>query len=298
MDGEKLQHSLRNRFKNAGIGTQDTWIRFAIERLTVRLVACDEDDRLLYKGGMLWWLQREFREHARPTTDLDVHVHAKDGHVLSPEEVTDLFRTAVTHAHVDDGCHFEIKKSHPLRHTEDHEGLRVHMRCRIGKAVVDFHVDVGFGGRRPSWATRVKFDSMHPELEGVAILAYPMEYMVADKVHSITKHGERNTRVKDYHDLAVLAGMNLDENRLAEAVRVVFEDHDVAVPESVEDLPGLSPEFARRMQDDWVEWTVRSRRDHAVPADFWAVVGRVRVIAQRALDAGQAYAPPVPRFAA
>jgi len=298
MDGQRLTDSLRNRFKAQGIGTQETWIRFAIERLTVRLVAADEEERLLVKGGMLWWLKAALREHARPTTDLDVHVHAKDGHVLSSEEVGDLFRTAATHVQVNDGCTFEIKRTHPLRHTEDHEGLRVHVRCRIGKTAIDFHVDVGFGGRRPSWATKVKFDSMHPELEGVTILAYPLEYMVADKVHSIWKHAEKNTRVKDFNDLFVLASMPLDEDRLAEAVRVVFEDHDVAVPESVDALPGLGAAYAIRMQADWQEWTVRANRAHAMPADFRVVVGRVREIAARALEAGHGYAPPAPRFAA
>lgn len=275
VDGDGLADSIKQRAKARGIDPLEAMRRYAMERLIVRLRAADDGDRTVLKGGMLWWLTEKLRGDARPTTDIDIHFHEPVSH----EVVLKLIETA-GNVGVDDGCRFDFHGAKPLEHTGEHEGLRVKVRSWIGAKFVDFHIDVGFGGRRPAGIEPTAFDSMHPKVAGGSMLMVPLEYVAAEKLHAIVKLGMKNTRLKDYNDLFVMSGMKLDGERLAEAVMATFEDRVTDLPEALPE--GFSRAFAGKSANEWKGWLVASGRDGRMPGDFETVVRGVAAFAEKA----------------
>jgi len=277
--------SLRSHAKNRGINTLDFQARYVMECLLVRLDAVDEAEEMMLVGSMLWHLQPDLSAHGRPTRDIDLRLR----NVLEREQVADLFHRAVAAAPREDWCRFEIRLDHEgrekvtrLAHAGEHEGVRIELRGYLQadgeEAYVDFHVDVAFGQRRPSWAVRTPFRSLHPKVEGGAFLMCPLEYQAAEKLSAIHSLGLENTRLKDFNDLWLLAtgAARTDPARLAEAVRMVFDDRGQGIPDDVMAIPGLSLEYAEARQREWESWLLNSRRKGAMPADFAEVVFAVR----------------------
>lgn len=280
MDGRALRDSLKAHAKERGIDTLEFFRRFAMERLVVRLAEIDTDDRIAMKGGIIWLLNKELVAHARPTADLDVHFHAPKSHaeVIGLIEEARLFDAG-------DAVTFEVGKAHVLQHQGDHDGLRVYLRAWIGPARADFHVDVGFGGRKPAFIQKVEFGSLHPRLRGSSILMLPLEYIAAEKFAAVMQHGMGNTRLKDFNDLFVLADWKLDDDKLAEAVVFTFEDKGHTIPRG-ERTTGLTQAYAVAKQPAWTAWLRGARREDMMPADFGDVVEKVAAFADRSFLLG------------
>lgn len=285
MDGNRIAESIRQRAKAQGFDVLEAMRRYTMERLVVRLRQADEDGRIMLKGGLIWWLTESLRGHARPTVDIDIHLHEPEEHAA----VQDLLAAAGAVA-LDDGCRFEFHSPKRLEHTGEHEGLRVKVRAWIGTKYVDFHVDVGFGGRRPDGIEPTEFDSMHPKISGGSMLMTPIEYVAAEKLHAIVKHGMNNTRLKDYNDLMVISELDIDQNKLAEAVAITFEDRATPLPEFTPD--GLSAAYAEHRAEDWSGWLISSRRSGKVPSDFGEVVSAVAGFAETAFTKARNLSEP------
>jgi len=268
--GDQIAESIRQRAKNSGFDPLDAMRRFAMERFIVRLNEADNSQKIVLKGGMVWWLRPELAEHARSTYDVDIHLHIPESH----EDVVSLFQRA-QEIDCGDGCRYEFKKISKLEHTGEHEGLRVMIRGYIGSKFVDFHSDIGFGGTRPSNIAPSTFKSMHPRLSDGCIVMTPPEFVVSEKIHAIAKHGMSNTRLKDYNDLYVLSGFNLNIGELASAMETTFSDRDFDIPADASEMAGLSEEFAAQNQEQWDRWLVRANRSHKMPTDFKEVVEAV-----------------------
>lgn len=282
IDGNSIAESIKSRAKSQGVDTMEAMRRFAMERLIVRLKQSDQDERMVLKGGMLWWLTEHLREHARPTADIDIHFHEP----LTHDEVLQMLETT-SGIDVDDGCRFDFHHPKALEHTGEHEGLRVKVRAWLGERFVDFHIDIGFGGTRPDWLSETEFSSMHPKIPGGSMTMAPLEFVVAEKLHAIVKIGMKNTRLKDYNDLYVMSGMKFDQDRLIEAIRTTFADRVTDIP--AEMTAGFTEDYARQYQDQWVGWVSGARRKGKVPEDFGKVVNTVAEFASITFEISAEY---------
>jgi hypothetical protein len=268
--GDQIAESIRQRAKNTGIDPLESMRRFVMERFIVRLNLADKTDKVVLKGGMAWWLQPELVEHARSTFDIDIHLHVPEKH----EDVVALFKKAQS-IDCEDGCRFEFKKIRKLEHSGDHEGLRVMVRAFIGTKFVDFHSDIGFGGTKPSTLKTVNFKSMHPRVSGGSIMITPPEFVVSEKISAIIKNGTSNTRIKDYNDLFVLSNIHIDAADLVYAINTTFSDRKQELPYSIDEIAGLSQQYADANQAAWEKWLIQSNRTARMPGDFSPVVNRV-----------------------
>lgn len=268
--GDQIAESIRQRAKNSGFDPFDAMRRYVMERFIVRLNMADKADKVVLKGGMVWWLRPELAEHARSTYDVDIHLHVPEKH----EDVVTLFQSA-QEIDCQDGCRFEFKKIRKLEHAGDHEGLRVMVRAYIGTKFVDFHSDIGFGGTKPSNLAATSFKSMHPRVSGGSILMTPPEFVVSEKLSAIIKNGMTNTRIKDYNDLYVLSEIGIDGADLAYALETTFTDRDQDIPSDSGEVAGLTSEYALANQEAWERWLVQANRSTKMPKDFIEVVEKV-----------------------
>lgn len=143
----------------------------------------------------------------------------------------------------DDGITFDAASLvlEPIRATDEHVATRLLLPARCGKARLSLQVDVGVG------------DAVWPEpavqryptlLNAPApkVFAYERETVVSEKLEALVVLGDRNSRIKDFFDLHLLATTFVFDRRdLGESVRRTFARRQTPIPDVVP--IGLMPAY-------------------------------------------------------
>jgi type I restriction enzyme S subunit len=262
---------LINRSRESGEDFQFLLQRYAAERFLYGLGVSSHRDRFVLKGAMLFalWGGSVYRA----TRDLDFTGYGDP----SEEAVRQCFREICTQPVEDDGLAFDAStiRVEPILDEAEYNGVRVRFEARLGGARIPMQVDVGFGNAIEPAARDEEYPTL---LDGPAprIRAYPVEAVVAEKLHAIYRFGETNSRLKDFYDLYVLSEQfDFDAELLQRAVAATFERRATPIDST---LPaGLQPRFfaddARAGQ--WRAYLSRNGLPGA-PADFQVISERLR----------------------
>lgn len=201
-------------------------MRYVTERLLARLAASDVRDRFVLKGAALFVLWAD-RPH-RPTRDLDFLARGE----ADPATAVELVRRIVSTTTDPDGLTFDGDAivAKPIREAQAYPGLRVTIPVSLGKTRLRLQVDLGFGDAVEPRPRLVDY----PTLLGHAsprIKAYPREAVIAEKFEALVSLGIANSRMKDIHDLWVLAtGDPLDAETLRRSIEATFRRRGTAIP--------------------------------------------------------------------
>jgi Nucleotidyl transferase AbiEii toxin, Type IV TA system len=201
---------------------------FAIERLLYRLGSSPFADRFVLKGAMLFKLWSDVR--GRATWDLDLLGRGASG----VEDVAGVIREICGLA-VDDGIVFDVGTvvAEPIRAADEYAGVRVRLQAGLADARIPVQIDVGFGDA----VVPPPVLSTYPTLldqPAPRILAYPREAVVAEKLEAILSLGLTNSRIKDFHDVHLLAtSFAFEGPSLVRAIRSTFERRSTPWPEGV-----------------------------------------------------------------
>jgi hypothetical protein len=258
----RLLNGARERLED----TQFIIQRYSAERFLYRLGQSPHREQFVLKGAMLFTL---WGSVYRPTRDLDFTGYCKN----DLEAVLGRFREICAIAVEDDGMFFDAEtlRAVPIREEMEYGGLRVLFGAKLDRSQIRMQIDVGFGNDIEPAAIEV----LYPTLLGApppSIRAYPQEAVVAEKLHAMVVLGERNSRVKDFYDLHVLARQFAFEGeRLTRAIAATFERRRTGIGT----VPAaLTPRFFAEEGSRSVQWRAYLNRSGVTgaPADF-AVLG-------------------------
>ena len=165
----------------------------------------------------------------------------------------------------------------PIAEEKVYTGVRVTLRAGLDGARIPVQVDVGFGDAVTPEPQSVDYpvllDAPAPRLR-----AYPVETVIAEKLHAMIVLGLNNSRMKDFYDLKVIgARFTLEREALARALAATFDRRKTALPEG---LPvALGPEFANDegKQHQWAAFLLRNRLDDKKYSlvDYQAAIARL-----------------------
>jgi predicted nucleotidyltransferase component of viral defense system len=253
-----LSHSVQVRLvrhaKVLGVDAQLILTRYATERLLYRLSCSPYAGRFVLKGALLLivWLG----EAIRPTRDADL-LGVGD---LAGEALADVFREICEAEVPPDGLVFdgESIRVAPIRREDAYGGYRVTLRTTLGLARLRVQVDVGFGDAvtpEPEWLEYpTLLDMPRPRLQ-----AYPVEAVVAEKVHAMILLGSKNSRMRDFFDIHALAQKcPFDGSRLSHALRATFTRRRTVIP--VDAPIAITPAFAQ-VEGKRAQWDGFVRRN-------------------------------------
>jgi len=237
-----LAHSVHVRLiahaRAIGVEPNLVLTRFSTERFLYRLSRSPYADRFVLKGAllMLFWLG----ETIRPTRDVDLLGFGD----LSDASVARTFKEICTAAVEPDGIEFDPSSVRVvlIRLEDAYGGKRVTLAGRLGPARLCVQADVGIGDAvtpEPEW---IEYPSLL-EFPRPRLRAYQPETTIAEKLHAMVVFGSKNSRMRDFFDIQVLARHQaFTGDRLAQAVRATFERRGTPLP--VELPIALTPEFA------------------------------------------------------
>lgn len=157
-------------------------------------------DAFLLKGAMLFVLWRG-NPH-RPTKDLDLLGFGDP----TPEEVAKRIAD-IAGVPCDDGVVLDSGtiETERIKEDADYEGVRIRLLARLEQAKVRIQIDVGFGDAVTAEPPASTFPTIIDRIEAPVLRVYPPEVVVAEKLQAMVVLDIRNSRMKDFFDLWVLA---------------------------------------------------------------------------------------------
>lgn len=276
--GMSIQARLKNLCVENGLDMPSTMRRYVQERLMYRLSVSSEAPNFVLKGGLLLAGYND-GSLLRPTEDIDFNGLDAGGSVDSLHEA---LVAVLRHPAPDDGVTFFPETMHIAKdRTGIVPGGKILLGAKLGTANVDIKIDVGFGNPVTPGSRMMEFptilDSVVPR---PVMMAYPLETVIAEKLHAMAQFGMRNTRWKDYYDVAVLSRSHgFDGDLMADAIEATFRHQQRPVPEI---LDGLSQEFAENSARPWESFLSKLPRQSM--EGIRQVVAEIAGFVQPALD--------------
>lgn len=237
-----LPHSIRERLlklaKARNEEFQNFLMRYALERWLYRLSLSAHRERFVLKGAMLFAVWSD--QPHRPTQDLDLLGFGGS----SIGELETVFRDICGVAADEDGLQFQADsvQGRAIREENIYDGVRLTLKAMLGTAVIPLQIDVGFGDAPVPPPDLIEYPTSL-DLPAARLRAYRRETVIAEKFNAMVELEMRNTRLKDFYDLWVLAGTcDFEGETLSEAIRATFARRRTPLPATA--LVALTTEFA------------------------------------------------------
>lgn len=201
--------------------------RYAFDRFLTRMVASEEQGKLILKGAMA--LYAYSNELLRPSKDIDFL-----GDALTPERVLPtVISIATTQLAEDDGIEFDISTfaAEPIQVKDEESGTRVVGIARMGNVRIPLKIEVSFGHLVTPEPNFVTIPTIIPGEKEIKVLAYTRETILAEKFQTVVQRGMGNTRIKDFFDIrALMRGQFLDGEVVVAAFEATFGRRETEIP--------------------------------------------------------------------
>jgi hypothetical protein len=206
----------------------------------------------------------------RPTKDIDLSAEKKLSEAEIKKMVLHVMDVKVT---PDDGVTFDPSTFTPPSERDRFRdgGENYRFKAFIGKTRVDMSLDLGFGHPRVPHDHPATIPPLlaHKGETPVALMRYPVETTLAEKMRAAIYHGAANTRLKDFFDISEYAGMlHFDGELLAEALKVTCRHFGTEIP-PFEELVLFREDRVQDVRPGWKAFLDKGKiddRDYAVYA--------------------------------
>lgn len=226
--GESIRQKLTAISTKLGVKYANIETAFLIERLLARLMADKTlSNHLVFKGG---FVGLKVYESPRYTVDLDA--------LLIKANIESTLKLVKEKAEFDlnDGVWFRFEDQVDLATQGEYGGIRHVYRAGIGEVlknlkkaqVVQF--DLGIGDPVTPGPQKIETASLLQD-GSISWSVYPIETIIAEKLHALIAHGDQNSRSKDVHDLAIFLP-KADSKVLNDAIKRCFEFRETDLPAS------------------------------------------------------------------
>ena len=269
MKNTPLKTSIMTRLsrlaKEREVPFQNILTDFLIERAAARLTS-DRSlfDHLVFKGG---YVSLRVYSSPRYTVDLDAVIRGLDRGVA-----VEKARAALS-SNLSDEVWFRFESVQDLVAQNEYGGVRLVYRAGLGEQLTDLkraqiiHIDLGVGDPITPSPREIR-TTTHIFDEPLSWKVYPLESIVAEKLHALFSHGSQNSRSKDVFDLHFLLP-RADVELLRQALSHTFTYRGDTVPNSL----GATLEDIDRttLRRGWRS----AMRDFINPPDFEEAFGAI-----------------------
>ena len=199
--GNSVRQKLIDLCKKIRVPYQNLETAFMIERFVVRLVTDKYlSQHLVFKGG---FVGLRVYDSNRYTVDLDA--------LLLKANIESALKLTKEKAEVDldDGVWFRFEDQVNLATQGEYGGVRQVYRAGIGEVLKNLqkaqvvHFDLGIGDPVIPGPQKIETPSLLSPKEEISWSIYPIETIIAEKLHALIINGNINSRSKDVHDLSV-----------------------------------------------------------------------------------------------
>jgi hypothetical protein len=226
---QSIQAKIIRIAKDRGATAQQIMTIFLIERAAVRLMTDEKlQSSLVFKGG---YVGVRVYNSPRYTTDLDAVVRG-----LSREEAVQKIKDAMA-IEAGDAVWFKFESTEALKAQGDYGGVGLAFRGGLGNPPAKItkaqliHIDLGIGD--PVTPSPRSISTSFTIGEGnLTWLVYPVETILAEKLHAMVVLGDRNSRSKDVYDVHLFLPQ-ANPVALRDAIKATFQFRGDQQPQAI-----------------------------------------------------------------
>lgn len=211
-----------------GVKYENLLTTFLIERLLARIVVHDQlRNSLVFKGG---FVAMKIYDSPRYTVDLDA--------LLLKSNIQQTLERVQSAAESDlgDGVWFHYEEQIDLETQGEYGGFRQVYRAGVGPKLKNIkkaqivNFDLGIGDPVVPGPNKITTAALISD-EELSWSVYPIETIIAEKLHALVALGAANSRSKDVFDLSLFLP-KADAKTLAKALKKCFVHRGTTLPES------------------------------------------------------------------
>ena len=202
--GTQLKDMIKNLARKHSADSQILLRTYMTERFLERLSQSSYKNNFIIKGGML--ITAMVGIQSRSTMDLDTTIK---GFTLNQDELESIINQIFL-ININDGVTFEIKSFSEIMDEADYPGVRISMNCFYDNIRIPMKLDISTGDVIIPKEVAFKYQLMFEKRE-IALLAYNIETVLAEKLETIIARNITNTRMRDFYDIHVLLKSYTDQ---------------------------------------------------------------------------------------
>ena len=224
MTPEQIKGRLKNIAKAGNVNPNTLMKLFFYERFLERLSKSPYKDNFVLKGG--FYLSTLFGFDRRTTVDVDVSFK----NIRFEKDFVQTAIMEIASIDVEDGMQFTYLKTNPIRDEDEYGGFRIFLKVALGKMKDTIHLDIATGDPITPREIEYTYKPLLSE-EPITVLSYNLETVLAEKLETILRLSDGNTRMKDFYDIYLIyqeGYKNLDMKKLKKAVDTTFQKRNYA----------------------------------------------------------------------
>jgi len=192
-----LKAKIRNLARKKNMSAQVVLQNYMFERFLERLSKSKYQDKFILKGGML--IAALVGIDNRSTMDMDATIR---NYPLNIESLTKAIREICSIA-IDDDVSFSFSGIDTIRDDEVYGGYRASIISEYDTIKTPMQIDITTGDAITPKEILFVFKRIFEE-GSFSVWAYNIETVLAEKVETILRRGELNTRPRDFYDVYIL----------------------------------------------------------------------------------------------
>lgn len=192
-----LRGKVRHLANEHNLKPQEVLQMYLFERLLMRLARSSYADKFVLKGGFL--VSSMTGIYQRTTMDMDATVVGMD---MDEGSATKALAD-ICAVDVGDDMTFDFERIEPIREDDEYVNWRAHLRAKYGRIDAPVKVDITTGDVMYPSQVRHKFELMFDQ-GTLDVLSYHPATVLAEKLETVLRRGEANTRGRDFYDLYVI----------------------------------------------------------------------------------------------
>ncbi len=192
---------VKDKLKNIAVKRNldfNTLLRlYMYDRFIERLAVSKYRDNFILKGG--FYLSTLFGLESRSTKDIDTAI--KDAN-FTKENVEKMIKSIIA-IDINDGALISFIEIGNIREEDQYGGFRVILNVKVDTIRENFQIDIATGD--PITPKPIVYK--HRPILGnsyVNVWSYNIETVIAEKLETILRRAEANSRIRDYYDLYLI----------------------------------------------------------------------------------------------
>ena len=252
MNSEKLKNKIKKRAKEIGAQPQELMQMYFFERLLYRISISRYKFNFILKGGLL--LSAIIGDERRTTSDMDTMIKGID---IESDELLKIIQEIIN-IETDDNISFEIEKTKDIRVDDIYGGVNVKLIAKKDGLIVPLFIDITTKDPITPREIEFKYKSLFDDTY-IKIMAFTKETIIAEKLETLIKDTETNTRAKDFYDLYILIKdywNDLDKTNLIKAIQNTCKRRDsLYILDEIEERFDFIKE-SNILQNEWNKYKI------------------------------------------
>ena len=219
MNSMQIKDKLKNIATKRNLDFNTLLRLYMYDRFIERLAVSRYRDNFVLKGG--FYLSTLFGLESRSTNDIDIAI--KDAN-FTKENIERIISVIIS-IDINDGALISLIEISNIREEDQYGGFRVALNVKVDTIRENFQIDIATGDPITPKPIVYKY---HPILGNsfVNVWSYNVETVIAEKLETILRRAEANSRIRDYYDLYLIytkGWSDIRVNDLRKAIDKTFE---------------------------------------------------------------------------